>query len=787
MEQKIIKENMEEVLSSAFLEYAGYNLQRRAIPDARDGLKWGARQLLHAQSLGKFTHDKPFKKAIKSVSQAMGFSYVHGDASAYGTFIRMAKPFVMNIPLQEANGNFGTLINPDDHSAARYVELRGSEAAAYLLKDLDKETVTEWEDTYDLEGQFPKVLPAKGFWGLTNGCLSIGSGMSCSIPPFNLKELNTAFIDLLWDENKTINLLPDFPTGATILNEKEVLESLKCGSGRACKIRATIEYDSAERCLIVKEMPYSTYTNTICSELAALLEKDENCGIKDFVDYTGQSPDLRIYLTKKANVDKVLRLLYKETSLQTFYSINMTVLKDGERPEVMGLKDLMLEHLKHEKTVYIRGFGFDLCKIKNRLHIIEGLIKAYNMIDKAVETIKQSPSSAAANKALQDLLEIDDAQAKAILGLKLARLSKLDITKLKNEQSTLENEKNHIEEILNDDDLLKKEIEKGFQEVIKKFSTSRRTKVLNIEGAENEPTEIRTFVFNLTNENNLYVSESSSLYTQRRGGVGTKLKLEKGEFVVSSLVADTTDTILFFSNKGTCYHAKAEEIALNEKIFLQEVIPIKDYERICAMTTFNKSMESENIIIFTKQGFMKKSLMSTYNTTRAGGLKAIDLSPNDEICSVLLVNNERVGLLTAKGQLLICKTGDVRPIGRVAKGVKGIKLSDGDYVVAVKIIPKNIDEILTVTQKGYAKRTKVSECNTANRYTKGIKIHKLKDEEDELVNFLPILNEKTITFVSSRAQLRTKLKEVPLLGKGTQGIHSTKLKDNEKIIGLLSL
>ena len=376
MRQEIIDENIEEILSNAFLEYAGYNLQRRTIPDVRDGLKWGARQLLHSQMLGKFTYDKPFKKAIKSVSQAMGFSYVHGDASAYNTFIRMAKPFVMNIPLQEANGNYGTLIDPKDHSASRYVEMRGSKAASYLLKDLDKNVINEWEDTYDLEGKFPKVLPAKGFWGLTNGCISIGSGMSCSIPPMNLQELNESLIKLLWNPSlpdEEVIVLPDFPTGGIILNKEEVKESLKKGTGAACKIRSVIEYDNEERCLIVKELPYSTYTNTICKELVKLIEEDENCGIKEIVDYTGQKPDLRIYLTKKADPNKVLKLLYKNTSLQTFYSINLVLLDDGLYPKVFSLKEAMQAHINHELTVYHRGFEFDLNKIKDRLHIVEGM------------------------------------------------------------------------------------------------------------------------------------------------------------------------------------------------------------------------------------------------------------------------------------------------------------------------------------------------------------------------------------------------------------------------------
>jgi DNA gyrase/topoisomerase IV subunit A len=365
-----------EVFSEEFLDFAGYNLQRRALPDSRDGLKWGARKLLHAQSLAKLTYNKPFKKAIKSVSQAMSFSYTHGDASAYGTFIRMAKPFAYRYPLQEVNGNYGTLINPNDHSASRYVELRGSKIASILLEDLEKDTIQEWEDTYDLEDKFPKVLPAKGFWNGVNGCISIGSGMSSSLPPLNLKEVNKAMIKLLWDPNineKEIICLPDFPTGAIILNKDEVIESLINGTGSACKIRASIEWEPIEKCLIVKQMPYSTYTNTICSEIAFLMEEDEKCGIKDFVDYTGINPDLRIYLQKNASPEKIIKLLYKKTSLETFFSINMTVLDNGIYPVVMGQKQLFQSHIDHEKIIYRRGFEYDLRKIKARLHIIEGM------------------------------------------------------------------------------------------------------------------------------------------------------------------------------------------------------------------------------------------------------------------------------------------------------------------------------------------------------------------------------------------------------------------------------
>ena len=785
MEQTIIK-NMEEVLSSAFLEYAGYNLQRRAIPDARDGLKWGARQLLHAQMLGKFTYDKPFKKAIKSVSQAMGFSYVHGDASAYGTFIRMAKPFVMNVPLQEAKGNYGTLINPDDHSASRYVEMRGSAAAAALLKDLDKDTILEWEDTYDLEGKFPKVLPAKGFWNLVNGCISIGSGMSCSIPPLNLRETNEALIKLLWNpdiSDEELIVFPDFPTKATILNRDEVFNSLKNGTGFACKIRAKVEWDNAERCFIVKELPYSTYTNTICKELANIINEEPEVGIINIEDYTGTEPDLRIYLKKTANPDKVLRYLYKNTSLENHFNINMTVLDKGITPKVMGQRELFQAHLDHEELVYRRGFEFDLKKINARIHIIEGLLKAYDIIDEVVQTIKTSASSAAANEALRNLLGIDEVQAKAILDLKLSKLSKLDINKLCNEKSNLENEAARIEAILNDINLLKKEIEKGLREVAEKFGNDRRTKILNLVEENDEPIEIKTLQISLTNQNNIFVSEVSSLYTQKRGGVGNKLKMEKGEYIISTLSVETNETILLFTNDGDFYSYNGANLPIGEKIHIESLINLKNHKKVKAIASINEKNNNNFILFITKNGYIKKTEFSEYNTNRSIGIRAITLDKDDEIINVLFTNKDKIGIVTEFGNFIIIETKDIRPIGRVTRGIKAIKLNDGDLVAQAHLIPPSTKAILSITNSGFCKSTKITEFSVQGKNTKGSKIQKLI-EGDLIADFAPIINEKEMLVAATSSCIKILVDDIPSSSKNTQGNKTIKLSSNDLVIGL---
>ena len=346
-------------------------------------------------------------------------------------------------------------------------------------------------------------------------------------------------------------------------------------------------------------MPYSTYTNTICKELANIMQEDENCGIKEFVDYTGQTPDLRIYLTKNANPDKVLKNLYKNTSLQTFYSINIILLDKGEKPRLFSLKEAMLAHLAHEEEVYKRSFKFDLNKIKNRIHIIEGLLKAISILDEVIALIKGASDTHNASLGLQQVFGFSETQAKAILDIKLARLAKLEINKLEKEKSDLEIERARIENILSHEELLKKEIEKGLHEVSEKFGDSRRTKILNIETENDEPTEIRSLLINLTNQNNIFVSEASSLYIQKRGGVGNKFKLNDGEYVISTSSAKTTDTILFFSQVGNFYHYQAGAIPIDEKLPIESLFLIKSYERICNFASFNSDNLKKNIFLMT--------------------------------------------------------------------------------------------------------------------------------------------------------------------------------------------
>lgn len=781
----LIQKDVTNVLSDSYLEYASYNIQRRAIPDSRDGLKWGARQLLYSQALGGFTYDKPFKKAIKSVSQAMGFCYVHGDASAYGTFIRMAKPFAYRYPLQEANGNYGTLIDPDDHSASRYVELRGSHLAALAMQDIKKETITEWEDTYDLEGQFPKVLPCKGIWLGVNGCISIGSGMSCSIPPTNLKEVNGVLIKLVDNPNLSDEecvCMPDFPTGATIINGEQTKQSMINGTGFACKIRASVEWDKKERCFIVREMPYSTYINTICKELVEIMEEQPNCGITDWKDYTKKEPDLRIYLDKKANPDKVLRFLYKNTSLETFFTINMVMLDNGVAPKVFTWKEMLQAHIDHEKIVYRRGFEYDLRKIEHRIHIIDGLLVCLARIDEVVATIKGSASTAAAASELMKKFLLDAEQAKAVLDMKLSRLAHLEVKKLEDERTDLLKEADRLNEILNDEVLFNNELKKGWREVAEKFGDARRTKILTLKEEGDEPIEEKQLSLSFTNKGAVYVSETSTLYSQRRNGAGTKFKLDKDEYIIDNIVGKNTSEILFFTDKGNFYHMCMSNFSVDEKQYLSSMVNFGIEEKVVTAALCAKN-QTGNIIFITKRGILKKSKLSEYNLKRNSGALAIKLDSDDQIVSILLTDNDRIGIASAQGLFIMIETKDINAIGRVARGVQGMKLNTDDCVVGARVIKSNDRELISVSEDGYIKRTPINEFRVTGRATKGVKIQ----NTSSLCDFLPVGDESDILVVSTSSQIRLKFKDIPSLSRGTQGVKSLKLSSGAQVITLSKL
>ena len=776
--------NLKPIIEDSFIQYSGAVLQNRALIDVRDGLKPSARQIFYSMLLNKLTHDKPYKKTANAVGMAMADFYIHGDSSCEGVIMRAGQPFAMRYPLVDVKGNAGSLIESGNWAAMRYTESRLSKVSNLLFTDIKKDTVDEWRDSYDNTKQYPAVLPTKGYYNICNGTMGIGIGMACSVPQYNLKEMNQALEHLLLNPECSfdeIYIAPDFATGAVLLNEDEVKESMKKGNGFACKLRSVVEYDKKENCFVVTEIPYSVYTNTICGELENIINSDENPGVDRFNDLTGKTALIKIYLTKRANPNKVLKYLYKNTSLQSHYSINFTMLDKGRFPKVFTWKEMLQAHIDHEKEIYKRGFEFDLRKIEERLHIIEALLKVIEDIDNVVRIIKTSESPMKARERLAAKYELDEIQTKAILDMKLSRLAHLEVEKLKNEKLKLEKERDFIYNIINNESEFNAQLIKGWREVADKFGDARRTQILNISKDDEEPTEKQELLINLSNQNNIYVTTTSTLYTQRRGGVGNKFKMSKGEYVIATASGTNLDTVLLFSNNGNCFHLTASELPFEEVIPIESLIEVGAKEKIKQLVFLNKKNQKEHIIFFTKKGILKKSKLSEYNIKRRSGVKALNLDNDDEIVSILFVDNERVGMMTARGQFVVCETKDIRPIGRIARGVKGITLNKDDILVSAQVIPQTTKEYLSVSEKGYIKRTSAKDFSITGRATKGSKIHALKDVDDKLIDFVPLTTEQEAIIVSSHAQIKINLNEVNLLSKGAQGTKSMKLS-NEKLL-----
>jgi DNA gyrase subunit A len=777
-------ENMAElkpVIAESFIQYSGAVLQSRALVDVRDCLKPSARQIFYCLFTDNFLHSKPFKKTLKGIGSAMRL-YIHGDSSCEGVIMRAGQPFAMRYPLIEVEGSYGNLMESGNWAAPRYTSSRLSALSEYLFADIKKNTISEWRDNYDDTEQYPAVLTGKGFYNIVNGSFGIGIGMGASIPAFNLREVNEALIKLLWNPDVSFDEIycaPDFATGAILLNNNEVKESLKTGNGKACKLRSVIEFDSRERALIVKQIPYGVYTNTICAELEEIINGEENPGIDRFNDLTASEPNIKIYLTRAGNADRVLKYLYKNTSLQYYYGVNLMMLDNGRHPKLFTWKEALQAHLNHEQEIYTKGFQFDLKKIEDRLHIIKGLLICMASIDEVVHTIKSSQSTASASKALQEKFLLDADQAKAVLNMKLSKLAHLEVQKLEEECDDLTKKAEEIRNILNDETLLKKEIEKGLQEVAKKFGDARRTKILNLVGEE-DIIEKKQLSLSFTNKGAVFVTETSTLYAQKRNGVGAKFKLENDEFIVDNIIGENTNQILFFTSHGNYYHMKMGDFVVGEKQYLNNLVTLLPYETVKNATVISKTGQKKYIIFVTKNGIIKKSELSEYNMKRRVGAIALTLNKDDEIMSVLFTDDEEIGLLSSRAHFIMIETSPIRPIGRTARGVIGMKLNEGDSVVSARIIPKNTKEILSISEKGYSKRTDITEFKLTGRGTKGVKIQK----EEVLCDFLPIVDNSDILVSSTSAQIRVKLDDFAKSGRGAQGTKTIKMTETSKVIGI---
>jgi DNA gyrase subunit A len=777
---------LKPIIEQSMTQYAGAVLQSRALVDVRDCLKPSARQIFYCMDKYKYTANKPFQKTMAPIGDAMKHFYIHGDSSCEGIIMRAGQPFAMRYPLIEVKGNGGSLLSSGNWAAPRYTETRLSQLSANLFTDIDKDTISDWRDNYANNEQYPSVLPSKGFYNIVNGSTGIGIGMSCSLPQFNIKDVNGALVKLLWDADiadEELICMPDFATGGILLNEDEVRESLLKGHGKSCRLRSVVEYDDKENCLVVKEIPYGVYTNVICGQLEKLIE--ENIGIDRFNDLTGKTPLIKIYLSRRANPEQVLRRLYKDTSLQYYYGINFTMLEDGRFPRVFTWKEALQAYLTHQKEIYIRSFKYDLNKIEKRIHIIDGLFIALENIDSVVELIKKSSSASAAKDSLQKIYNLSEEQAKAILDIKLARLARLEVEKLVSEKEDLLKEASRIKEILENEDKLKTVIQGDLEATAKKYGDARRTRIMNLkmgDGEDEEPIEEKELILHLSNLGNIYIEEKSTLLVQRRGGKGAKVKLGKNEYLIDSIADSNKSACLAFSTKGKVYSLNMAVLTPGQKVNVREFFELAADEEITKILPFNKLSQYKYILFTTKNGIVKKSELEEYRIRKSKGVIALKLKDDDSIVGIDFVNEETLKFLTKQGKSVIIESKEINATGRATAGVCGIKLNPDDEVVCAAALPENTTHIVLISKSALTKKIPMSEFSIANRATKGSSIQKLKDG-DEMASFVAVTSEDTdVTLVSNIGMIKIPLNSLEEHSKTTQGVHSKVLAEKEYII-----
>lgn len=755
-----------DALPQYYLPYAKYVNQTRALPDARDGLKQGARFILYSQYLHKLTYDKKTKKASATVSAGMEFS-PHGDASVFGTAVRMSQPFSLRYPLIQVVGNNGSQIYGDDYAAARYLEMRSNQIANENLKMLSKDTIDAWELNYTQEQKYPIYFPTL-FPNYVNGCTGIGVALATSIPQFNLKEFCNSAITLLEKPNASFEELycaPDFATRGFIINEEEIKNSLKYGTGKAILLRAKIEYDNQENELIVTELPYQVFSSNVVAQIQKGIENGKIVGVETVFD--GSDVDgvkICIKLLKNARPERIVKMLYKETSLQSHYSINMMMLENGLTPKRYGFKDILSTYIENLQNTIYKAYEYDLRNAKNKLPVLEGYLIAFANIDEVIKIIRNSSKKEEAVIELMNKIELTEKQAKAVLDLKLQRLVNLEVLKIQKELEELQKQIEEINNIINNEENFKNKIKSIIEDISNTYGDERRTQIISLSKDEDEEIiEEKTLIIHLSNFGNLYVEEGSTLLTQKRGSKGKKMKLKKNEVIVKTISGKNTAPLLLFSNLGKAYSISLND--LSEKTNVYSLIDIGSEERIIEMTLFEKS--KKHICFVTKKGMVKKSLLSNYKgIKKTSGIIALKLNEGDSLIKVMFIDEERIALLSHEGRFKIIETSSIKPIGRVATGVIGIKFNAKDYLVDANICYPNSKQVISITENGMISKTDLTDFNISGRATKGTII-----QQGNLKNCILISDEdETVIVISSKNTVKIPIESITLTNKGTIGV-----------------
>lgn len=785
-------------MKKSYIDYAMSVIVGRALPDVRDGMKPVHRRILYGMGHLGVTPDKPHKKSARIVGEVMGKYHPHGDSSIYDAMVRMAQDFSMRYMLVDGHGNFGS-IDGDSAAAMRYTEARMTPFALEMLRDIDKETV-DFRDNFDGEEQEPAVLPSRYPNLLVNGSNGIAVGMATSIPPHNLGEIIDATVMLIDEPDSSVDDLlktvkgPDFPTGALILGKAGMRDAYRTGTGKV-KVRSVCEIEETSHGkmqIVVTEIPYAVNKARLIEKMAELVKDKKVEGVSAIRDESNREGiRIVIELKRDTNPQITLNRFYKHTQLQDSFSMIMLALVDGQ-PRVLDLKTMLTEYLKFQKDVVTRRTEFDLAKAEARAHILEGLRIALDNIDVVIKTIREAYNDA--KEKLMDRFGLSELQAQAILDMRLIRLQGLEREKIENEYAELMKKIAYYKSLLADEMLLMGVIKDELLEIKNKYGDKRRTKIVKDEGEfdEEDLVEEESVAITLTHLGYIKRVPADTYKAQRRGGKGiTGITTRDNDFVKDLVMTSTHDYLMFFTNTGKAHKIKAYEVpeaarqakgtpAINFLNLMQR-------ERITAVIPVREFDEDKYLIAITKRGLIKKTSLDQFDTKRTSGLIAINLKDDDELIAIKQstgVNN--IIIVTRKGKCICFSEKDVRPMGRIAGGVRAIKLEKDDEVVAMELVEPE-QQLLVATENGFGKRTPVEEYKIQVRGGKGLLTYdKAKFKKTgALIGAMVVDEDDEIFLINSEGIIiRIRAEEVSVLGRATQGVKIMKFDEGTRIVAM---
>ena len=794
--------DLKKTMETSYIDYAMSVIVSRALPDVRDGLKPVQRRILFSMNEMNNTYDKPHKKCARIVGDTMGKYHPHGDSSIYGALVNMAQDWSMRYTLVDGHGNFGS-VDGDGAAAMRYTEARLSKIASYMIDDLNKDTV-DFVPNYDETEREPSVLPSRFPNLLVNGTTGIAVGMATNIPPHNLTEVINAVVRLIDNDiegrETTIDELmgiikgPDFPTGGVIMGTSGISEAYRTGRGKI-RVRAVTNIepmDNGKNRIIVTELPYLVNKARLIEKIAELHKDKKIDGITDLRDESDrEGMRVVIELRRDANPSVVLNLLYKHTQMQDTFGVNNLALVNGE-PKVLNLYELLNYYLIHQKDVITRRTKFDLNKAEERAHIVEGLIIAQDNIDEVIHIIRSSQTTQEAKTRLIERFALSDAQAQAIVDMRLRALTGLEREKLEAEYAALQKQIEELKAILADEKLLLGVIREEILAIADKYGDDRRTQIGYDEydmSMEDLIPETNT-VITMTKIGYIKRMSTDNFKSQHRGGKGIKgMETIEDDYIVEMLMTTSHHYLMFFTNTGRVYRIKAYEIPeasrTSRGTAIINLLPLQPDEKITAMIPIKEYEDDKYLFMATRKGIVKKTSVKDYENIRKNGLAAINLRDDDKLIEVKITEkDEDIMLFTKFGQCIRFNESDVRPTGRTTMGVIGMNLAPDDVVIAMQTSTMG-DSVMIVSSNGLGKCTLISEFSTQNRGGKGVKCYKITEKTGNLIGVKSVEQEDEVMLINTEGIIiRIRVSDTALLGRITSGVKLINLKEGVSVASI---